>query len=73
MPTLSQGIDRIQSRSRQAERRVIPPAPLQLARRIVRMPVQNGDKFVAPLTLGDRIIQLAQNGAVEQTIRWPNP
>ncbi len=30
------------------------------------MLVQNGDKFVAPLTLGDRILQLAQNEPVER-------
>jgi hypothetical protein len=58
MLTLSQGIDRIQSRPGEAERHVNPRAPLQLARGIVRMPIRNCDKFIAPLTLGDRIMKL---------------
>ena len=73
MPTLSQGIDRIQSRSGEAKRNVNPRAPLQLARGIVRMLIRNCDKLIAPLTPGDRIMKLTRDEPAKQAIRWPNP
>ena len=73
MPTLSQGIDRIQSRSGESERHVNPSAPLQLAQEIVRMLIRNSDKFITPLTLGDRMMKLTRDEPVKQAIRWPLP
>ena len=37
------------------------------------MHIRNCDKFIAPLTLGDRIMKLTRDEPAKQAIRWPSP